>query len=292
MLGSHLSVAGGLHHALIEAKRLKMETVQVFTKNQRQWKARPLDEESIRLWLVEKHALGWTAVVSHASYLINLASPDDTIWRKSIDAMVDEIERATRLEIPGVVVHPGSHRGAGEAVGIARIVAAIDEIIERTPESSTQILLETTVGGGAQIGGRFEHLAEIRGRVAHPERVVTCVDTCHITAAGYDISTLKKAAGVFEEFDRVVGLSQIRCFHLNDSKTPLGSHRDRHEHIGDGYVGRPGFEYIVNHPDFQDIPMILETEKGETEKGTPLDTVNLRRLRRLIQSGSGVSDGR
>jgi len=282
MLGSHLSVAGGMVNALLEAERLKMETVQVFTKNQRQWSAKSLEPGVIRDWLTELHRLGWEdRTVSHASYLINMATSDPTNHAKSVNAMTDEVERCETLEIPFCVVHPGSHLGEGLENGIRRIVKAIDTVVKRTAGFRTLILLETTVGSGNLIGGEFEHLAEIRKRVREPKRVATCLDTCHISAAGYDISTGKKAAHVFRNFDRVVGLNNLRCFHLNDSKEPIASRRDRHEHIGDGYVGRGGFEFIMNEKKFSTRPMILETAKTVTAKGTPMDAVNLRRLRRM-----------
>lgn len=282
MLGSHLSVAGGMVNALLEAERLKMETVQVFTKNQRQWSAKPLASAVVGDWLIELHRIGWDdRTVSHASYLINMATPDPTNHAKSVDALTDEVERCETLEIPFCVVHPGSHLGEGLEGGIRRIAKAIDTVVKRTSGFRTLILIETTVGGGNLIGGEFEHLAEIRKRVREPRRVATCLDTCHISAAGYDISTRTKAAGVFSHFDRVVDLDNLRCFHLNDSKEPIASRRDRHEHIGDGYVGRGGFEFIMNEKKFSTRPMILETAKTTTAKGTPMDTVNIRRLRRM-----------
>ena len=284
MLGAHLSISGGLVNALLEAQRLKCNTVQVFTKNQRQWKARPLDEDEARAWLDELHRLGWTKTVSHASYLINLASPAPELWSKSVDAMTDEVERAERLEIPYVVVHPGSHTQTSEAAGIDRIVRALDEVTGRTRGYQTVVCLETTVGGGSQIGGTFEHLAAIRAAVRQPERVGTCLDTCHVTAAGYDLSTAAKARETFERFDAVVGLEHLRCFHLNDSKFERASRRDRHAHIGLGCVGLDGFRLIVNDPRFAGVPKIIETEKGTDEKGVAWDTINLRRLRGLMRS--------
>jgi len=282
MIGSHLSIAGGLHEALLRAESLKMQTVQVFTKNQRQWSARPLSHETITLWLTELHRLGWTKTVSHASYLINLASVDSEIRPKSIAAMIDEVQRCEVLEIPYLVVHPGSHKGRGEEDGIKSIVTALDEVLDSTEGLKTLICLETTAGGGNLLGGRFEHLAEIILQVNQPDRLATCFDTCHVAAAGYDMSETKKAASVFREFDRVVGLKTLMCFHLNDSKMPIGSHKDRHAHIGDGFVGLDAFRYILSQSRFKSIPKIMETPKEMTPKGTPWDTVNLRRLKRLM----------
>ncbi len=281
MLGSHLSVSGGYICALREAVRLEMQTVQIFTKNQRQWKAPPMDPAAAGEWLAELRRLRWTNTVSHASYLINLATPDDEHYRRSIDAMTDEMERAEALEIAFVVVHPGSSLDSPQEEGIRRLVGAIDEVNRRSAGFRARLCLETTVGGGSQIGGRFEHLAAVRQAVAEAERVGTCFDTCHVTAAGYDLSTPASARAVFDEFDHVVGLEHLCCFHLNDSKFPCGSHRDRHEHIGLGHVGLACFRHIMTTGRFSRTPKILETEKAETEDGTPWDTINLRELRRL-----------
>ena len=283
MLGSHLSVAGGYVNALREAERLDMQTVQIFTRNQRQWKASPMDPAAAADWLAELHRLKWTHTVSHASYLINLATPADDHYRKSIDTMTDEMERAEALQVRYVVVHPGSSLDAPQAEGIKQLVKAIDEINRRTAGFHALLCLETTVGGGSQIGGRFEHVAAVREAVAAPERVGTCFDTCHVTAAGYDMSTPRAVKAVFGEFDEVVGLEHLSCFHLNDSKFPCGSHRDRHEHIGLGEVGLACFEFIMRSPDFAQRPKILETEKVETEDGAPWDTINLRKLRQLAE---------
>ncbi len=284
MLGSHLSVAGGLVNALLDAQPLKLETVQIFTRNQRQWNAKPLDPGVVRDWLAELNLLGWkNRTVSHSSYLINLASPDPTNYQKSVDTLTDEVERCEALSIPYCVVHPGSHREAGVEAGIRTIIKAVNEITRRTSGFRTMILLETTVGNGNQIGGTFEELAAIRAEVKNPNRVGICVDTCHIAAAGYDISTDNKVRAVFRDFDRIIGLTNLRCFHLNDSKEPIGSRRDRHEHIGEGHVGKSGFRYIMNQAKFAELPMILETPKTTTAKGTPMDAVNVRRLRRMVK---------
>ncbi len=284
MLGSHLSVAGGLVNALIEGREKKMDTVQIFTKNQRQWKAKPLEPGVIKDWLTDLQQLGWQdRTVSHASYLINMASPEPDLRAKSTAAMTDEIERCEALSVPYCVVHPGSHRGEGREGGIERIAKSINQVNKSTAGYTAMILLETTVGSGNLLGGTFEDLADIRNLVKDPHRVGTCLDTCHISAAGYDISTKTKAQAVFKKYDQIVGLNNLQCFHLNDSKEPIGSKRDRHEHIGDGFVGKAGFEYIMNEGRFARLPMILETAKNETPKGTPMDLVNIRRLKRMIK---------
>lgn len=283
MLGSHLSVAGGYVNAIIEGQRLGMDTVQIFTKNQRQWAAKPMDAEASNAWLNELHRLGWVRTVAHASYLVNLASPDEELFRKSIASMIDEVHRCEALEVPYVVVHPGSHVGSGIEAGLKRIIDGLNQIVASTGGMKTTICLETTVGGGNQLGGKFEELRAMLGGVRVPERVGTCLDTCHVTAAGYDISSEEKAAEVFELFDRLVGLSTLKCLHLNDSMAPLGSHRDRHEHIGRGHVGIGGFAFLMNDPRMTDKPMILETEKEQDQSGEDWDAINLRVLRSLIR---------
>ncbi len=284
LLGSHLSVAGGYVNALNDAIRLGMTTVQIFTKNQRQWASKPMEESARADWLAGLAKGGFTRTTSHASYLINLASPDDTLWKKSIESMIDEVQRAEALHLSCVVLHPGSHVGSGVEAGLSRIGKALDEITAATAGCRTLIALEGTVGGGNQLGGKFEELAAMRSRVHQPERIGTCLDTCHITAAGYDASTEEKAARVFAEYDRIVGIDTLCCIHLNDSMGALGSHRDRHEHIGKGHVGMGAFAFLMNDARFADIPMILETEKEQTPEGEDWDAVNLRTLVGLIRS--------
>jgi deoxyribonuclease-4 len=294
MFGSHLSVAGGLANALREAETLGLDTVQVFTKNQRQWKPPAVDEEAERAWLAELGRLGWQdRTVSHASYLINLASPDPELWEKSVALMLDEFARCARLSIPFLVQHPGAHMGAGAEAGMDRIAEAGARLLAETAGDRTVLCLETTVGAGTQIGGRFEELAELArriearaGRTAR-ERVGFCLDTCHVFAAGYDGRTAEGAAGVLAEFDKVCGLGRLRVAHVNDSKAGLGSRRDLHEHIGEGAVGMAFFEAVVNHPALRGVPKVMETPKGETEKGTAFDTLNLRKLKKLVRKDDG-----
>jgi len=282
-------------NALREAQRLKFDTVQVFTKNQRQWRAPPLHPDVERDWLAELERLGWTdRTVSHASYLINMASPDAALRRRSIDLMREEIERCERLRIPWLVAHPGAHLSEterGAAAGRRRIAAAIAKLMERTRGYRTTLCLENVAGAGTTVGRTFEELAEIASDAADRSdeaagRIGFCLDTCHALAAGFDIRTPRAAENVLEVFDEACGLDRLRVLHLNDSKGGLGSRKDRHEHIGDGRVGKAGFWTFVNNPVFADVPKILETPKGETPKGTPWDSVNLRRLRRLERQES------
>jgi deoxyribonuclease-4 len=280
--GAHVSIAGGLHNAFAEAGRVGCDCMQVFVKNQRQWRARPLTDEDVRLWNDAAANAAIAPVVAHDTYLINLASPDDALWKRSIEAFVDELIRCEQLGIPHLVTHPGSHVGAGEAYGLRRVVRAINEIHRRTRGLRVRALLETTAGQGTSLGHRFEHLAAILARVREGERVGVCVDTCHVFAAGYDLVSPEGYETTMAELDRLVGLSLIRCFHVNDSQRGRGSRVDRHEHIGKGRLGRAAFRHLVNDPRFGGLPMILETPKGKDARGRDLDRVNLATLRRLL----------
>lgn len=315
MFGSHLSISGSMTNALREAEQLGLDTVQVFTKNQQQWNVKALEDSAVREWLGELRRLSWMdRTVSHASYLINLASHSDELWTKSLDLMTIEVERCAQLSIPYLVHHPGSFTGWTLAQGIARIVDAYAELMKRTRGTTVVLCLEGTAGAGSHIGGAFEHLAQLHDaiieRTGQPARVGFCLDTCHLHAAGYDMSTLASAARVLEDFDRCCGLERVRVWHLNDSKGALGSHLDRHEHIGLGHVGgkppkhaKPGkadqpkfsaarlrdsgFAAILRDARFADRPKILETPKESATEartipiGERWDSVNLRRLRDL-----------
>jgi deoxyribonuclease-4 len=288
MFGSHLSIAGSMVNALDEAARLKMDTVQVFTKNQQQWKAPPLDPSAARAWRVRLASLGWQGrTVSHASYLINLASPDPILRKRSIDLMVVEIERCHELEIPFLVHHPGAFTTSTREEGLARIAAAYRDLFDRTRGAKVVSCLENTVGGGSNLGREFEEIAHLRDLIidatGSPERLGVCFDTCHAHAGGNDLSTKEAARATLDRFDRVVGLKWIRVLHLNDSKGKLDSRLDRHEHIGQGTIGLPGFGVVVTTPQFASIPKILETPKGESKGGVNLDSLNLRRLCRLLE---------
>ena len=281
LLGAHMSVAGGVSKALERGQSIGCDTIQIFTRNNNRWASKPIPPEEIERFHDQVKATGIWPVFSHAAYLINLASPKEDLWEKSIEAFIDELVRAEKLNLLGVVLHPGSHMGEGEDVGIARIAAALDRCHEATEGFKTLTLLEVTAGTGDHLGYRFEQLAEIRARVKHPERVAFCFDTCHAFAAGYDFRTREGYEAVMEEFDRILGLERLKAFHFNDSKHPLGSRKDRHEHIGHGHIGLDGFRWIVNDPRFQQVPMVLETPKS---KDMHEDVENLRVLRSLIQS--------
>ncbi|MDX2117231.1 MAG: deoxyribonuclease IV [Planctomycetota bacterium] len=304
MFGSHLSIAGSMVSALDEGARLGLDTVQVFTKNQQQWQAKPLDPGMVRAWHARMAELGWQGrVVSHASYLINLAAPADELWHKSIALMRIEIERCEELGIPFLVHHPGAYTTSSLEQGLARIAAAYRELFSSTRGFRTVSCLEGTAGAGTTIGGPFEHLGRLRELIAEatgaPERIGFCLDSCHLHAAGYDMSTRSSATSVLDAFDARCGIGNLKVWHLNDSKGTLGSHLDRHAHIGEGEVGRgvdaptladSGFAAIVNHPAFAGVPKILETPKeegGKPDAGSNLapgrwDTINIARLRSLM----------
>lgn len=281
MFGSHLSIAGGMHKAVVSAQALGLDTVQVFTKNQQQWKCKPLEPSAIDEWTAHCAAAGFTQTVSHDSYLINLASPDETLWRKSIDLFIEEIRRCDQLEIPYLVTHPGAHMGEGEEKGVARVAAALDIVHAAIAADGVTTCLEITAGQGSSLGYRLEHLAEIIEQVDDPSRLGVCLDTAHLLAAGYDFRG-PKYAGFRKEVDKLVGIERVKVLHLNDSKKDLGSRVDRHEHIGLGFVGDDGFRPIVRDKAFKNIPKILETPKTRHEDGRDWDEVNLERLRNLM----------
>jgi len=282
LLGAHMSIAGGYYKAVEAAAEHGMDVVQLFTKNSNQWKAKPISEAEINQFRAALKSTGVRLPVAHDSYLINLASPDDALWQKSLEAFNVELERAEALGLIGVVMHPGSCLDSSEDEGLARIVAALDQAHTSTKGFRTLTLLETTAGQGSNLGYKFEHLARIANGVAAPERVGVCVDTCHIFAAGYPVTTNAEYTATMDEFDRIVGIKRIRAFHLNDSLRELGSRVDRHAKIGAGKLGLEPFRHLINDPRFARVPMYMETPKGE-EEGEQLDAINLRTLRGLIR---------
>ncbi|RDV83241.1 deoxyribonuclease IV [Ammonifex thiophilus] len=279
-LGAHMSIAGGVDKAVWRGHSIGCETIQIFTKNTNQWYARPLSEAEVERFRQAQEETGVRPVFAHTSYLINLGSPREELWRKSIESFVGEIERCHLLGLPFIVVHPGAHMGEGEAEGLKRIARGLDEVLERTAHTQVKILLETTAGQGSQLGYRFEHLAWLIGESRHPQRLGVCFDTCHAFAAGYDLRTPEAFAATWEEFERVIGLNRLEAVHLNDSRGTLGSRLDRHEHIGKGEIGLEAFRLLLNDPRFQRLPMVLETPKGPDLKE---DVMNLNTLRSLIR---------
>lgn len=280
--GAHLSIAGGLHHALEAAANLDFDCVQIFTKNQQQWSAGPLSDEQVRLFRRTQRLTGIRPVIAHASYLPNLASPDSTARSRSIAAIVDELERCEALAVRHLVMHPGSHLGEGLDRGLRTVAASLDEIHRRAAGFAVRLILETTAGQGNSVGHEPWQLGRIIEQVAEPRRVGVCLDTCHLFAAGYDLADPGDYARLMAELAAEVGLARIKCIHMNDSKTPCGSRVDRHEHIGKGWMGLRAFAHVLNDRRLALVPKILETPKGTDERGTDLDKLNLRRLRRLM----------
>jgi len=281
LFGAHLSVAGGLHKAPEAATALGMNTVQVFTSNPNAWAAKQLDPAAVAAFkkAVADHAVRFPT--SHDSYLINLAAPDDALWRKSIDAFAAELDRSEELGLSYVVTHPGAHVGSGVEAGVARVVAALDIILERCKGYRVRVLLETTAGQGTTLGAALEELAAMLDRVKQPERLGVCLDTCHVFAAGYPLGGAADYAATFDQFDRLIGLDRLCLFHVNDSLKPLGSRVDRHAAIGLGEMGDEPFRRLVSDPRFADTPMILETPKEDAD-GTAMDPVNLARLKSFL----------
>ena len=283
ILGAHQSIAGGYFKAVHTAANLGCACVQLFCKNNNQWRAKPILEEDVRQFA---DALASTEVshpLSHSSYLINLASPEKELWKKSIDGMIVELQRADQLGIPYVVLHPGSFTTSSESRGLKRIIKALNEIDRQTIDLASACLLETTAGQGSNLGWKFEHLATLLDGVKETERLGVCFDTCHVFSAGYPMQTEKEYKATMRSFNKLIGVARIRAFHLNDSKTPFGSRKDRHEHIGQGSLGLEPFRHLLNDRRFRRVPMYLETPKGE-EDGENLDVINLRTLHGLIAS--------
>lgn len=281
ILGAHESIAGGYYKAVEIASRVGCECVQLFTKNNNQWKGKAISDDDVKAFREALERLNIKHPLSHDSYLINLAAPDEAMWTKSVEAFVVELERAEQLRIPYVVTHPGAFTTSCEEDGLKKIIAGLDEVHRRTNGVQAMCLLENTAGQGSCLGHRFEHLGRVIADVREPERLGVCIDTCHTVAAGYPLVTKGEYDDTFAELDRAVGLDRIKAFHLNDSKKPLGSRVDRHEHIGEGKLGLEPFRHLLNDPRFRNVPMYLETPKGERD-GEDLDVINLRTLRGLV----------
>ena len=282
LFGAHMSIAGGCHNALLAAQKYGCDTVQLFTKSNSQWAARELTEEDVRTFRQTLRKTRLCQPMAHDCYLINLASPDDKLFRKSIEAFVIEVQRAERLGVRYLVTHPGACLDAGEDFGLIRVAQALDEAHARCPGVRVQVLLETTAGQGTSLGHRFEHLARILSLVKEPDRLGVCLDTCHVFAAGYSLAPQKEYRATMRAFDKVIGLSRLRAFHVNDSRKPQGSRVDRHAHIGQGELGLEPFRLLVNDRRFRNRPMVLETPKEDLD-GKDMDAVNLGILRELVR---------
>jgi deoxyribonuclease IV len=289
LLGAHMSVAGGVSRALDRAAAVGSNAVQVFTKNNRQWAAPPVDGEDVARWVEQLPALGIDYAVSHASYLINLASPKADIWARSVAAHADELRRAHAYGIRHVVLHPGSHTGSGVERGIARVAEALNRIHAATPDcANTLTLLELMAGQGDCLGATFGQLRQMIEQVDDPSRVAVCADTCHAFAAGYDLSTDEGYAAMISEIEAEIGLATVRCWHVNDSKGALGSRLDRHMHIGEGTIGLAGFRLLLNDPRWAGVAMLLETPK---EDDLVEDARNLAQLCALVAEPARIPPG-
>lgn len=281
LLGAHMSIAGGLHEALCRGSLNGCSVVQIFTSSNRSWHARELTSDDVEKFNRAREETGIRQVVAHNSYLVNLCSANSLTAKRSLKALTEEIVRCTQLGLTKLVIHPGAHTGRGVTEGLRLVAEGIDETLERADGSAVRILLETTAGSGTVLGHRFEQLAEIISLSRHPDRLGVCFDTAHTFAADYDLRTRDGYDNVLEEFDRVLGLGRLECFHFNDSKSAFGSRVDRHEHIGKGKLGIEPFRFILNDTRFRTIPKILETPKG-TCHGRSWDMINLATLRGLI----------
>jgi deoxyribonuclease IV len=315
LFGAHMSIAGGLHKAVEAAQAHGCGTLQIFTaapqqwpvtplpaaptafqsgklltKNAGQWAARDLGAEEVKTFRRALRKSGLRGATAHDSYLINLASPDPALFRRSVEAFVVELRRAEALGLAYLVAHPGAHVDSGEEAGLERVARALDEAHARCPGFRVKVLLETTAGQGSTLGHRFEHLARILARTAQADRVGVCFDTCHVFAAGYALAPEAEYRATMRAFDRAVGLKRLRVFHVNDSLKPLGSRVDRHAHVGRGCLGTEPFRLLVNDRRFRSRPMILETPK-EDGPVKDMDAVNLATLRGLVEPGD-VGQGR
>lgn len=262
-LGAHESISGGLHRCFERARAVGCEAVQLFVKPNRAWAVKPLTEAEIALFKKRAQETGIWPAVGHTSYLINLGSPDEILWQRSRDMLLVELTRCEALGIPVLVLHPGSHAGAGEEAGLRRVAKALSDVHAATPGFRARILLETTAGQGSSLGGCFEHIAWLIEHTAQGERLGVCLDTCHIFAAGYELRSAEGYAMTMAAFDRLIGLERLLVVHLNDCKGELGSRIDRHTHIGKGTIGLEGFRHILNDPRLDGLPGLLETPKGD-----------------------------
>jgi deoxyribonuclease-4 len=289
-LGAHQSIAGGTPRAIERGVAAGCRVVQIFVKNNNRWAGKTIEDEEAAEFRRLARRAGLSRVIAHTSYLINLASPSTELRRQSIGALADEILRCHALGIRDLVLHPGAHGGEGETAGIARVAACLDEAFRLTAATRVRVLLETAAGQGTSIGHRFEHLRDILGAAQQRRRLAVCFDTCHVHAAGYELSSPEGYAETLEAFERTVGLRNLAALHVNDSKKPKGSRVDRHEHIGRGSIGRGGFRNLMTDPRLSGIPKFLETPKDET---LAFDRKNLATLRRLASpSPTGRGEGR
>lgn len=278
MLGAHMSIAGGLHRAFERARQVGCAALQIFSRNQRQWRIPPLERDAVDAFWRARSAWGDGPVAVHDSYLVNLSSTDARIRRRSVSAFAAELGRTETLGVPWLVTHPGTHGGRGIARGIDLYTRNLDRAMKRSATGRVHVLLETTAGAGTSLGGSLLHIGRILELSDHSSRLGVCVDTCHVFAAGHDIRSAGGLERFLDDLHRHVGTERLRLLHLNDSRGALGSRLDRHEHIGRGAIGEDAFARIVNHPELSGLPGVLETPKGETLEQ---DQRNLRLLRSM-----------
>jgi deoxyribonuclease-4 len=285
LLGAHMSIAGGHALAIDRATTFGMTACQIFTKNANQWAAKPIAPEAAEGFRTRLAESDVAFVVAHDSYLINLGSPDATLWERSLAAFGDELRRCSQLGVPWLVTHPGAHMGSGVDEGICRVATALNRLFDEMPDLDVTVLLETTAGQGSTLGRSFEELAAILELIEDQSRVGVCFDTCHVFAAGYDIRDASSFAATMQRFDDIIGFGRLRVVHLNDSKRGLGSHVDRHAHIGEGELGTEAFRLIVNDDRFVVLPGILETPKDDDGED---DRRNLATLRGLCGTAAAL----
>lgn len=288
-LGAHMSIAGGVFNAVLAGERATCDVIQIFTKQSNQWRAKPLTDEEIERFFDEQKRTGVKVACAHDSYLINLASPDDLLYKKSMESFKIELERCGTLKILYLVMHPGSHVGSGEETGLRRIADAFNLLFDQLPENKTSVCLETTAGQGTNLGYNFEQLAQVIDMVEDKSRMAVCLDTCHIFAAGYPLQEPKDYRATIKQFNEILGLKRLKVIHLNDSKKPFSSRKDRHEHIGVGELGLEPFRNLLNDRRMARIPMILETPKDED---LHQDIENLKILRSLIEEKDKQTDAK
>jgi deoxyribonuclease-4 len=280
LLGAHMSIAGGVGNAFLAGKKVDCDAIQIFTKSSRQWASKPLEKDEISQFHANRKETGIAAVVAHDSYLLNLGSPDAGLRKRSIAAFIDEMERCETLGVSNLIAHPGAHVGAGEIEGIKTIAKSLDEVHKACPKFTVKVTLEITAGQGSNLGYRFEQIGAMIDATKESDRLRVCFDTEHAFAAGYDLRTKEGYERTFSEFDDAIGIKLLAAFHLNDSKKEFHSRVDRHEHIGQGFIGVEAFRLLMNDQRFWGLPMCLETPKGPDLKE---DLENLTLLRSLIK---------
>ena len=278
LLGAHMSINKSHALAIDRAAAFEMTALQIFTKNASRWVAKPIEPAAAEAFRERLAGSDIAFTVAHDSYLINMGSPDDALWEKSLDAFQDEMARCAQLGVPYLVTHPGAHMGTGVDAGISRVADGLNRLFDADPTNPTVVLLETTAGQGTTLGSTFEELAGIIDKVENKDRVAVCFDTCHVFAAGYDLRTPETYEATMQAFDSIIGLDRLITFHLNDTKKGLGLRTDRHAHIGEGELGLDAFRLLLTDPRFADTPGVLETPKDDDELG---DQRNMRTLREL-----------